>query len=109
MFENPDSFKDAVDQAGGTTEGLQLRAFSWSELSARFAAARDARVILQKAGSRNGGSFLSAASRAPDHHVQLPPADEGSINLVGLSDSKATPALCADAASDAAHVDRETL
>ena len=44
--------------------GPHLRALSWSELVARFAAAADFRRMFMDASYENGGSFIECAGRA---------------------------------------------
>lgn len=80
MLETPLLPSGAFDEAGGD----QLRVPSWSELSAKLAAARDLRGVLATGAVRAAGSFTRfTALDAPSLNDE-----PRSVNLTGLADSK---------------------
>ena len=107
MFESTTLLDPAREEPATGAESLPRRPFAWAELVARLAATRDVRSAMAEVSHGHGGSFLAAERLMDGAFAHSNPKHESAVNPVGLTDGKAGGALCAEAAADAANVDRE--
>ena len=112
MFESTTIIDSGLGGAEKGAEALLRRQFGWAELVARLAATRDVRSVLAGANTGRvnagqGGSFLAAETLLDQKTASSKSNNESAVNRVGLTDGKASAPMCAEAAADAAEVDRE--
>ncbi len=95
----PEALGDKAVPAGGTA----LRAFGWSELTARINAARDLRRVLRHEGAYGAASFGDAAA------AYFKPLDNGKrpVNHGALEHGKSCWLTATSAEVNAATGDRE--
>lgn len=84
-------------------DGIALRAFAWSELTARLAAARELRRELRQCGPFGGASFTDAAAA---YFTSIEP-NKPTVNQDALSHGNSTQCMSDFAEGEAATGDRE--
>lgn len=107
MFESTTLLGSPHEEPATGADSYPRRPFAWAELVARLAATRDVRSVLADVSDGRGGSFLAAERLTERAFATSDTKHESVVNPVGLTDGKAGGALCAEAAADAANVDRE--
>ncbi len=107
MFESTTLLGASQEEPAAGADSLPRRPFAWAELVARLAATRDMRSVFAEVSQGHGGSFLAAERLMDGPFANSNLKHESAVNPVGLTDGKAGEALCAEAAADAANVDRE--
>jgi len=90
MFENAKPFSDAKAARAKKLDGDTLRPVEWDELTARLNAARDLRAVLHRDAASAGMNNTAALENAASRYFRGKGNSEQPVNLVALSDSKAS-------------------